>query len=85
MPFGGFPIHPIELAGSGTTGQVMQFVVGPVANLGMSTPSQDLVLPRWLPAGLYVRHCHIVEHEDNEMMRPYCVGGQAICPVPIAP
>ena len=21
--------------------------------------------------GLYVWHCHIVEHEDNEMMRPY--------------
>jgi len=25
-------------------------------------------------AGLYVWHCHIVEHEDNEMMRPYVVG-----------
>lgn len=25
-------------------------------------------------AGLYVWHCHIVEHEDNEMMRPYYVG-----------
>ena len=24
-------------------------------------------------SGLYVWHCHIVEHEDNEMMRPYCV------------
>ena len=24
-------------------------------------------------AGLYVWHCHIVEHEDNEMMRPYYV------------
>jgi bilirubin oxidase len=22
-------------------------------------------------AGRYVWHCHIVEHEDNEMMRPY--------------
>ena len=21
--------------------------------------------------GLYVWHCHILEHEDNEMMRPY--------------
>jgi bilirubin oxidase len=35
--------------------------------------------------GLYVWHCHIVEHEDNEMMRPYCVGGQATCPLTIAP
>ena len=24
--------------------------------------------------GCYVWHCHIVEHEDNEMMRPYQVG-----------
>ncbi|MHC4616756.1 MAG: multicopper oxidase family protein [Planctomycetota bacterium] len=24
-------------------------------------------------AGLYVWHCHILEHEDNEMMRPYRV------------
>ena len=24
--------------------------------------------------GLYVWHCHIVEHEDNEMMRPFRVG-----------
>jgi FtsP/CotA-like multicopper oxidase with cupredoxin domain len=27
-------------------------------------------------AGLYVWHCHIVEHEDNEMMAPFCVGDQ---------
>ncbi len=25
-------------------------------------------------AGQYVWHCHIVEHEDNEMMRPYRIG-----------
>jgi bilirubin oxidase len=24
--------------------------------------------------GLFVWHCHIVEHEDNEMMRPLVVG-----------
>ena len=24
--------------------------------------------------GLYVWHCHILSHEDNEMMRPLCVG-----------
>jgi spore coat protein A len=24
--------------------------------------------------GLFVWHCHIVEHEDHEMMRPYAVG-----------
>jgi spore coat protein A len=30
------------------------------------TPGQEL---------LYVWHCHILEHEDNEMMRPYKVTG----------
>jgi bilirubin oxidase len=24
--------------------------------------------------GRFVWHCHIVEHEDNEMMRPFDVG-----------
>jgi FtsP/CotA-like multicopper oxidase with cupredoxin domain len=24
--------------------------------------------------GLFVWHCHLVDHEDNEMMRPYLVG-----------
>jgi FtsP/CotA-like multicopper oxidase with cupredoxin domain len=25
-------------------------------------------------SGQHVWHCHIVEHEDNEMMRPYRIG-----------
>ena len=29
---------------------------------------------RFDKAGQFVWHCHIVEHEDNEMMRPYRVG-----------
>ncbi|HEU4743749.1 MAG TPA: multicopper oxidase domain-containing protein [Anaerolineales bacterium] len=32
-------------------------------------------------AGTFVWHCHIVEHEDNEMMRPYRIGS----PDPNAP
>jgi FtsP/CotA-like multicopper oxidase with cupredoxin domain len=32
-------------------------------------------------AGLYVWHCHILEHEDNEMMLPFCVGKAGMdCP-----
>jgi FtsP/CotA-like multicopper oxidase with cupredoxin domain len=31
--------------------------------------------------GLYVWHCHILSHEDNEMMVPYCVGEPGVdCP-----
>ena len=33
-------------------------------------------------AGLYVWHCHIVEHEDNEMMVPYCVNNPDGTPGP---
>jgi FtsP/CotA-like multicopper oxidase with cupredoxin domain len=29
---------------------------------------------RFTHPGQFVWHCHIVEHEDNEMMRPYCIG-----------
>jgi FtsP/CotA-like multicopper oxidase with cupredoxin domain len=29
---------------------------------------------RFEKPGLFVWHCHIVEHEDNEMMRPYAIG-----------
>ena len=32
--------------------------------------------------GLYVWHCHILSHEDNEMMVPYCVGDLADCSLP---
>jgi len=36
--------------------------------------------------GQYVWHCHIVEHEDNEMMRPFRIGpvqpGQPMPPMP---
>lgn len=29
---------------------------------------------RFGQAGRYMWHCHILEHEDNEMMRPFRVG-----------
>jgi len=29
---------------------------------------------RFGSSGQFVWHCHIVEHEDNEMMRPYRIG-----------
>jgi FtsP/CotA-like multicopper oxidase with cupredoxin domain len=38
-------------------------------------PSQVTRLRLRFPnAGQFVWHCHIVEHEDNEMMRPYRIG-----------
>ena len=32
------------------------------------------VRARFTGPGQFVWHCHIVEHEDNEMMRPYRIG-----------
>jgi FtsP/CotA-like multicopper oxidase with cupredoxin domain len=32
------------------------------------------VKAQFLNPGQFVWHCHIVSHEDNEMMRPYRVG-----------
>ena len=34
-------------------------------------------------AGLYVWHCHILSHEDNEMMVPFCVGPSTGCTPPV--
>jgi spore coat protein A len=31
------------------------------------------IIARFDRAGSYVWHCHIVEHEDNEMMRPLVI------------
>lgn len=42
------------------------------------------VKARFDRSGLYVWHCHILSHEDNDMMRPMCVGNQADCPAPLA-
>jgi len=32
--------------------------------------------------GLFVWHCHILEHEDNVMMRPFFIGDIAGLPIP---
>ncbi len=63
QPFDGGPARPPEPAERGLKDTV-------IAYPGQVTRVRALFdLP-----GLYVWHCHIVEHEDNEMMRPYRVG-----------
>jgi bilirubin oxidase len=46
-----------------------------IADAGMVTR----VKARFDLRGLFVWHCHILSHEDNEMMRPYCVGDPKAC------
>lgn len=38
---------------------------------------------RFSTEGLFVWHCHILEHEDNEMMRPLQVGASVTSPMPM--
>jgi FtsP/CotA-like multicopper oxidase with cupredoxin domain len=68
----GEPVVPIRLTGevrppeaweSGFKDTVIAYP-GEVTRLRM----------RFTNAGQFVWHCHIVEHEDNEMMRPYRIG-----------
>jgi spore coat protein A len=36
-------------------------------------PSGEIQLPAGIEEAQYVHHCHILEHEDNEMMRPFAL------------
>jgi len=48
-PFTGLPVDPDEVADPNSTGQVMQFRVGPALTLDPTTPPQFLVLPAITP------------------------------------
>jgi FtsP/CotA-like multicopper oxidase with cupredoxin domain len=48
-PFGGLPVDPLEVADPLSTGQVMQFNVGPAVAADPTTPPQFLVLPAITP------------------------------------
>ncbi len=48
-----------------------------------SDPGLGLTLPPGAVANEYVWHCHILEHEEHDMMRPLVVIGQA--PLGVAP
>jgi len=62
-PFTGLPIDPIEVADPDTTGQVMQFRVGPALAPDPTTPPQFLVLPAItpLPAATVTRPVALLE------------------------
>ena len=63
QPMGGGPIRPPEAWETGFKDTVIAY------------PDEiTRVQATFDYPGLYVWHCHIIEHEDNEMMRPYRVG-----------
>jgi FtsP/CotA-like multicopper oxidase with cupredoxin domain len=71
-PLTGMPVMPLELIGNQRPPEVWEsgFKDTVIAYPGEVTRIKALFdIP-----GLYVWHCHILSHEDNEMMRPFCVG-----------
>ena len=64
--------EPIQLDGISTPAEPWEsgFKDTVIAYPGQATR----VKARFSTPGQFVWHCHIVEHEDNEMMRPYRIG-----------
>ena len=65
-------LHPIQLDGNITSAEPWEsgFKDTVIAYPGQVTR----VRLQFNTLGQFVWHCHIVEHEDNEMMRPYRIG-----------
>jgi FtsP/CotA-like multicopper oxidase with cupredoxin domain len=65
-------VEPIELTGDITAPEPWEHGVKDTV---IAYPGQvTRVRARFDSPGQFVWHCHIVEHEDNEMMRPYRIG-----------
>jgi FtsP/CotA-like multicopper oxidase with cupredoxin domain len=71
-PFTGEPIQPVQLAGNPRLPEPWEagFKDTVIAYPGEVTR----IRAQFKVPGQFVWHCHIVEHEDNEMMRPYRIG-----------
>jgi spore coat protein A len=68
----GEPVQPVELSGDPRPPEAWEsgFKDTVIAYPGEVTR----IRAQFKKSGQYVWHCHIVEHEDNEMMRPYRIG-----------
>jgi FtsP/CotA-like multicopper oxidase with cupredoxin domain len=71
-PVTGEPVQPVQLAGNVRLPEAWEsgFKDTVIAYPGEVTR----IRAKFEVPGRFVWHCHIVEHEDNEMMRPYRIG-----------
>ncbi len=71
-PDTGEPVQPVQL--SGTVRPPEAWEIG-LKDTVIAYPGEVTRLrAKFENPGRFVWHCHIVEHEDNEMMRPYQIG-----------
>ena len=65
-------VEPIEVVGDPSPPEPWE---SGVKDTVIAYPGQvTRIRARFATPGQFVWHCHIVEHEDNEMMRPYRIG-----------
>ena len=65
-------VQPIQL--DGNTMPPERWETGVQRHRGGTSGQVTRVRAQFPTPGQFVWHCHIVEHEDNEMMRPYRIG-----------
>lgn len=66
------PVQPVQLAGDVRPPEAWE---SGFKDTVVAYPSEvTRVRAKFDTPGQFVWHCHIVEHEDNEMMRPYRIG-----------
>jgi FtsP/CotA-like multicopper oxidase with cupredoxin domain len=71
-PDTGEPVQPVQLAGNPRPPEAWEFGFKDTV---ISYPGEvTRIKAQFITPGQFVWHCHIVEHEDNEMMRPYRIG-----------
>jgi FtsP/CotA-like multicopper oxidase with cupredoxin domain len=75
----GEPVVDVPAVPVGALQSPEPWEAGSLKDTFLAYPGQvTRVRARFANPGLFVWHCHIVEHEDNEMMRPYFIGGPLI-------
>jgi FtsP/CotA-like multicopper oxidase with cupredoxin domain len=73
----GKPIQPAQFDGAARPPEVWE--EGAFKDTVIAYPREVTRLrAKFAAPGLFVWHCHIVSHEDNEMMRPYFIGGPSV-------
>ena len=79
-PVGSCPPNP-DLFVNGKVTPRYPWEVGPKDTL-QTNPGELTKLRAYFDIpGLYVWHCHILSHEDNEMMRPTCISPNPAAPI----
>ena len=59
--------------GSGTNGRPAPDERGPKDTVRVPPRTRTRIVARFDRPGRYIWHCHILSHEDHEMMRPFVV------------